>query len=257
MEGPALSHTFPTHAFILAAGMGTRLRPYTDTTPKPLVPVGGKPMIEHTLDKLAAAGVSDVTINIHYMADQFKTRLAGRSAPRITFSEESSLLDTGGGIRTALHTMGGKPFFCFSGDTLWEDGPSGDTLTNLAAAWDDSAMDLLLLLQPRDKMTVTAGSGDYAIGPDGKPHLTLDKSGPYFWPSIRIIHPRLFDGTAENTKFSFLDLMKKAESAGRLGALVHDGTCHHISTPDDLKAVNAHFFPSAPRQQAAGPKPGP
>jgi MurNAc alpha-1-phosphate uridylyltransferase len=243
----------PTHAFILAAGMGTRLRPYTDSVPKPLIPVGGKPMIDHTLDKLAAVGVQNVTINIHYMADQFRTHLTGRTSPGITFSPEPQLLNTGGGIKAALHTIGNQPFFCFSGDTLWDDGPSGDTLKRLAAAWNDSTMDLLLLLQPRATMAVTEGSGDYTLDSAGKPCLTPDKSGEYFWPSVRIIHPRLFNNTPD-TPFSFLDLMKKAESNGRLGALVHDGTCYHISTPEDLSAVNKRFFPPAP-QPVAGPEP--
>ena len=147
----------PQRAFILAAGMGTRLKPYTDTVPKPLVAVGGKPMIDHTLDRLAALGVQHATINIHYMADQFRTHLANRTTPAITFSPEPVLLNTGGGIKAALQTMGSAPFFCFSGDTLWEDGPSGDALKTLAAAWDDRSMDLLILLQPRATMTITHG----------------------------------------------------------------------------------------------------
>jgi MurNAc alpha-1-phosphate uridylyltransferase len=144
----------PDHAFILAAGMGSRLRPYTDTLPKPLVPVNGKAMIDHTLDKLVALGIREVTVNLHYMADRMQEHLGERLAPRLTYSWERELLDTGGGLKKALYTMGRKPFFIFSGDTLWEDGVSGNTLANLAAAWDDS-MDLLLLLQPVDRMIMT------------------------------------------------------------------------------------------------------
>lgn len=237
--------SFPTHAFILAAGRGTRLSAYTNSlpnpVPKPLVHVQGKAILDHTLDKLAAVGVENVTINIHHLADQVTSHLANRKTPEITFSHETTLLETGGGIKNALHTMGGEAFFCFSGDTLWEDGPSGDTLKKLAAAWDGETMDLLLLLQPLDKMTLTHGTADYNIDADGKPALTLDKSGEFFWPSIRIVHPRLFDNTPDGP-FSFLDLMKKAEKSGRLAAVQHDGVCYHISSKDDLDEVNAHFL---------------
>ncbi len=238
----------PDHAFILAAGKGTRLRPYTDTLPKPLVPVNNTAMIDHTLDKLSVLGVKDVTINLHYMAEKMQNHLAQRLSPRLTLSWEPELLDTGGGIKKALYTMGQKPFYIFSGDTLWEDGPSGNTLARMAAAWDDS-IDLLLLLQPLDRMTMTHGTGDYDIDANGKPVRNRDRNGQYFWPSIRIAHPRLFDHTPDDA-FSFLQLMDRAEAQGRLGCLVHDGVCHHITAPDDLDRINAHY--AAPR--SGGPQ---
>lgn len=245
MEGPPVTTTFPTRAFILAAGKGTRLSAYTSTlpqpVPKPLVHVGGRPILDHTLDHLEEVGITHVTINVHHLADQITAHLATRQSPEITFSHESTLLETGGGIRKALHTMGDEAFFCFSGDTLWEDGPAGNTLRRMAAAWDDSTMDLLLLLQPLDKMTVTRGSADYNIGLNGKPVLSLDKSGRFFWPSIRIVHPRLFENTPDGP-FSFLELMKRAEAAGRLAAIEHDGVCYHITSKSDLDEVNAHFL---------------
>ena len=246
-----MGHIFK-RAFILAAGMGSRLRPYTDSMPKPMVPVDGRPIIDRTLDQLEAIGVTEVTVNLHYMADKLQNHLAGRGSPRITFSYEPELLDTGGGIKKALYTMQDDPFFCFSGDTMWEDGPSGNTLLNMAKSWDSDTMDLMLLLQPVDKMVITHGSNDYdLIG--GKPvrSLNIPKTGHYFWPSIRIIHPRLFRNTPD-TAFSFLTLMDQAQAAGRLAAMEHDGVCHHITTPDDLDRVNAHFLTHTPHP--AGPK---
>ena len=245
------SNKTPDRAFILAAGMGKRLAPHTDTMPKPMVPVAGRAMIDRTLDQLTAIGVGEVTVNLHYRAAMLQKHLAARATPRLTFSFESALLDTGGGIKKALYTMGGKPFFVFSGDTVWEDGPSGNTLERMAAAWDDKRMDLLLLLQPLNTMNVTTGSGDYHLGADGKPIRALDKAGDYFWPSIRIIHPRLFDNTPD-TPFSFLELMDRAQKAGRLGALVHDGNCYHISTPADLADVNNHLHKTGTAKN--GPK---
>lgn len=243
----------PDHAFIMAAGMGSRLRPHTDTIPKPLVPVDGRAMIDHTLDHLEEIGTAHVTVNLHYRAALLQNHLSRRAArhpaPRLTFSWEPELLDTGGGIKKALYTMGGKPFYCFSGDTLWEDGKSGNTLEKLAAAFDAEKMDLILLLQPLSKMTETKGSGDYDLDDQGRPIRNRQRQGKYFWPSIRICHPRLFENTPDG-KFSFLDLMDRAEEQGRLRALLHDGTCHHITTPDDLARINAHYAGRPPR----GPK---
>jgi MurNAc alpha-1-phosphate uridylyltransferase len=230
----------PKRAFILAAGMGSRLRPYTDTLPKPMVPVDGRPIIDHTLDHLVRAGITDVTMNLHYRAEILQKHVGRRNDIRVTFSYEDMLLDTGGGIKKALYTMEDAPFFCFSGDTLWDDGPGGETLARMARVWDSQTMDLLLLLQPAEKMTLTPASRDYDMTPEGKPKRSLDKTGQFFWPSIRIIHPRLFDDTPEGA-FSFLTLMDRAEAQGRLAALEHDGICHHITTPDDLDRVNAHY----------------
>lgn len=251
-----MPHTMFTGAFILAAGMGSRLRPYTDTVPKPMVPVDGRPIIDHTLDHLVHAGITDVTMNLHYRADILRDHLRGRTAPAMTFSYEDSLLDTGGGIKNALGTMGDKPFFCFSGDTLWQDGPGGDTLHRLAAAWDDSRMDLLLLLQPVEKMTLTPPSCDYDIDASGNPVRSRAKTGQFFWPSIRIIHPRLFDNTPDGA-FSFLELMDRAEAQGRLAALEHDGICHHITTPDDLDRVNAHYAATRSNSRTPAKRRGP
>lgn len=238
-----MSAAFPDQAFILAAGMGSRLRPYTDTLPKPLVPVAGRALIDHTLDHLAAMGVRRVVVNTHYKAETLQTHLAARTDLDIAISHEPVLLDTGGGIRNALSLLRpNAPFFCFSGDALWADGPGGNTLRRMAAAWDDRIMDLLLLLQPMETMTLTPGSADYDIAADGKPVRSRAKTGAYFWPSLRILHPRLFAGAPEGA-FSFLSLMDQAEAAGRLAALVHDGVCHHITTPDDLDRVNAAQVP--------------
>ena len=155
----------PDHAFILAAGKGTRLRPYTDSAPKPMVAVGGRTLIDRTLDKLEEAGVTHVTVNLHYMADILEAHLAKRGSPAITLSHEPDLLDTGGGVKKALRTLGEKPFYVIAGDNLWTDGPSGNALLRLAAAWDDARMDILTLMQPLSGMVLTQGLGDYDLRP--------------------------------------------------------------------------------------------
>ncbi len=230
----------PDHAFILAAGKGTRLRPYTDSVPKPLVTVGGRTLLDRTLDRLEEAGVTHVTINLHYMAPVLEAHLAKRKSPVITLSYEPELLDTGGGVKKALPALGDKPFYVIAGDALWTDGPSGNALLRLAAHWDDSRMDILTLMQPLTGMVLTQGLGDYDLREDGKPVRSLDKTGAYMWTNIRINHPRLYT-SATDGNFSFLALMDKAESEGRFHALVHDGDWHHISTAADLERVDAHF----------------
>ncbi|MBI1259482.1 MAG: NTP transferase domain-containing protein [Chloroflexi bacterium] len=234
----------PDHAFILAAGKGTRLRPYTDSCPKPLVEVDGRTLIDRTLDKLEEAGVTKVTVNLHYMANLLEKHLSKRRTPTITFSHEDTLLDTGGGVKKALSALGDKPFYVIAGDALWSDGPSGNALLRLADHWDDEKMDILTLMQPLSKMTLTGGLGDYSLQPAPEDlHRVLrspDKTGTHMWTNIRINHPRLFENTPDGA-FSFLELMDRAQGRERFYALEHDGEWHHISTAADLERVNEAF----------------
>src|SRR6476646_3964928 len=133
-------------AMVLAAGLGKRMRPLTDTLPKPLVPVAGKALIDHVLDRLADAGVSDAVVNVHHMADAIETHLKARTRPKIRISDErGELLDTGGGVSKALPFLGGKPFFHVNSDTIWIEGVTPN-LGRLAAMFDPAAMDGVVLL---------------------------------------------------------------------------------------------------------------
>lgn len=228
------------HAFILAAGKGTRLRPYTDTCPKPLVPVGGQPIIDHVLDRLEEGGVKHVAVNLHYMADMLESHLRRRGHPSIEFSHEAQLLETGGGMKKALPLLGKGPFFTVSGDSLWTDDPGSSALSRMEKMWDPTKMDLLLLLQPLSRMLLTEGRGDYDVLPDGRAVRSREKSGATMWTSVRLCAPSLFDNTPDGP-FSFLELMDRAESRRRLYGLIHQGDWHHISTPADLERVNAAF----------------
>ncbi len=230
----------PENAFILAAGMGTRLRPYTDHCPKPMVSVGGKSVINRALDHLEAAGVEQVTVNLHYMADMLAGHLQKRASPKITFSREGELLNTGGGVKRALATMDAGPFYIINGDAVWTDGPSGSALLRLSGHFDPATMDMLLLLQPVHAMHLTHGVGDYTLGEDGRATRSREQSGDLMFTSLRIVNPEIFHDTPDGA-FSFLDLMDRAEAAGRLYGLAHDGDWHHISTPEELEAVNATF----------------
>lgn len=224
------------HAFILAAGEGRRLRPYTDHCPKPMVKLNGKSIIDHTIDKLVAVGVRSITVNLHYMADMLAEHLSKRTDVQFNLSFEDSLLDTGGGLANALHTMNDSPFYIISGDAFWIDREDAPSLQILSDNWDSKTTDLSLLLQPIETMSLTHGIGDYRFDSDGKPQRTADKSGTHMFTSIRIAHPRLFDNCPQGA-FSFLQLMDKAESEGRLQGIEHKGLWHHISTPEEFKRV--------------------
>lgn len=239
----------PEHAFILAAGEGTRLRPYTDTMPKPMVPVNGQPLITYALDKLKEIDVKHVTINIFYLGDRIKNYVGNYQGLNITISEEKSLLNTGGGVKNAIETMEGKPFYLINGDALWEDN-TAPALQRLANAWNPQTMDILLLLQPTENMTLTHGVGDYNMENNNRAVRALNKDGDYMFGGIRIVSPDVFNNCPESA-FSFLDLMDEAQEQNRLAAVIHDGQWHHISTPAELDRVNAAFATRADQQNTA------
>lgn len=227
-------------AFVLAAGMGERMRPLTDRLPKPLLNVGGATMLDRALDALEDAGVEDVVVNTHYLAAMIEDHLKSRAHPRITISHEDKLLDTGGGVLNKLDYFDGEPFFVLNADVIWTDGAT-PTLKRMAAMWDSSKMDLLLLLHCAKNIPSYAGAGDYylAEGSD-KPVFKKHSTHPanYIFAGPRIVHPRLFDGETREV-FSFLELFHKAEERGRLYALRHDGGWHHVGTPEAFEKTNA------------------
>jgi N-acetyl-alpha-D-muramate 1-phosphate uridylyltransferase len=229
----------PRSGMVLAAGLGKRLRPVTETIPKPLVEINGRTLLDHTIDRLALAGVDRVVVNIHYKAAMVASHLARRGHPRIELSAELELLDTGGGVAHALSLLDDM-FFVINGDVFWLDGKN-DTLQRLAGAFDPDHMDAVLLLHP----TVTAvgydGDGDYFLEPWGKPRRRHEREvAPYLFAGIQLLHRRLFDGTCDRV-FSLVRLYDGAERAGRLHAIVHDGEWYHIGTPEGLSATRARL----------------
>ena len=229
----------PDHAFILAAGEGTRMRPLTNTIPKPMVELAGKPLIRHIIEKLDAEGVTDIGVNTHHLYDVIETYMAAITRPRIHVSRETTLLNTGGGVKKALSNLGTQPFYHINGDAFWTDGYV-PALTRLAQAWDASKMDILMLLIPVEKMILTQGVGDYDLDTQGRAMRSVDQRGQFMFTGIRITSPYIFSDTIDEN-FSFLSLMDKSEKKGRLYGIVHDGDWHHISTPEDLSRVNAHL----------------
>lgn len=242
MNDPAAPVPNPSldRAFILAAGKGTRLRPYTDSIPKPMVTVGGRSIIHRTIQKLADVGVQEVVVNLHHLAPVLEAHLEEIKHPALILSHEEELLETGGGVQKALQHFKGEPFFLINGDALWDDAGDKTALARLSDFWDSDKMDLLLLLQPVRSMKLTHGVGDYVLEADGKARRKPQRDGDMMFAGIRIVHPRLFEGAPEGS-FSFLSLMDKAQQNDRLYALAHEGDWHHISTPEELERVDEAF----------------
>ena len=229
----------PKSAMVLAAGLATRMRPISDTVPKPLVEIGGRTLIDHAIDRLAQAGVEEIVVNVHYKAEMVAAQLAGRDHPRIRISREEELLETGGGVVNALPLLG-EFFFVVNADVLWLDGVE-DTLARLAAAFDPAGMDAVLLLQ----RTVTAvgyeGGGDYSLDPMGVARRRGEREiVPFIFAGVQLLHRRLFDAVAER-RFSLNLVYDQAQRAGRLRAIVHDGEWYHIGTPQALAATRARL----------------
>lgn len=234
----------PTKAMVLAAGLGLRMRPLTDTMPKPLVRVAGSPLLDHVLDKLGAAGVTDAVVNVHYLPDQIIEHTKGRTRPRVIISDErDEVLDTGGGVVKALPLLGDAPFFHVNADTLWIDGVRPN-LARLAEAFDPAKMDILLLMAPTASSIGYGGRGDYAMLSDGalrkrKEHQLV----PFVYAGAAIMSPALF-ADAPAGKFSLTRMFDSANEQERLFGLRLDGVWMHVGTPDAVEAAEEAFLAS-------------
>lgn len=227
---------------VLAAGLGLRLRPLTETLPKPLIAPGGRTLLDRALDALAAAGVEEAVVNTHHLghmiADHLGRHVTSQAVPRVTLSPEEDLLETGGGVTRVLGLLGEGPFFVVNADIAWRDG-APPALQRLGQAWDDGGMDALLLLQPVAAAVGYDAAGDYQLDGDGRLSRRRDApTAPFVFTGVQLLHPRLFAGEQDDA-FSLLRLYDRAEQAGRLFGLVHDGAWFHIGTPDGLALAEA------------------
>ncbi|MCE2509374.1 MAG: nucleotidyltransferase family protein [Alphaproteobacteria bacterium] len=229
----------PKRAMVLAAGRGKRMRPLSDTVPKPLLAVAKRTLLERTLDRLTAAGIEDVVVNLHHLGDRIRQQLDGRDDLRIHYSEEPELLETGGGLLKALDYFEGAPFFVANGDVLWQDGESS-ALLRMAEAWDATTMDGLLLVQALARATGYDGKGDFEMGAGGRLARRAGMSAPYVFTGVQLLHPRLFAESPQGP-FSLNLLYDRAIAAGRLFGLAHEGTWYHVGTVDGLKRAEARF----------------
>lgn len=230
----------PTTAMVLAAGLGTRMRPLTDDRPKALVEVGGRALIDHVLDRLTDAGVERAVVNVHWFADRLEAHLAGRERPRIRISDErDQLLETGGGLKRARPLLGDDPVWVANIDSVWID--RGDALGDLARAWDPARMDALLLLARRAGAIGFDGAGDVFLGQDGRLTFRGDApSAPYAYMGVHITRPQVVDDGPEGP-FSLSPIWRRLAAEGRLFGRVLDGEWMHVGDPAAREAAEARL----------------
>lgn len=222
-----------SHAMLLAAGLGKRMRPLTTTRPKPLIEVGGRTLVDHVLERLAAAGIETVVVNVHYLAAQMEAHLAKRLAPAVKISDErGGLLDSGGGVKRALPLLGKQPFVVCNSDSFWIEGPR-QNLLGLFEAWDPDRMDILMLVAAIASSVGFDGPGDYNLDPTGRLARRREREiAPFAYAGVLLIKPELFADMPDS--FSLVRLFDLAESRGRLHGRRLDGIWLHVGTPEAI-----------------------
>lgn len=235
---PKIEAAVPRTAMVMAAGLGKRMRPLTATRPKPLVEVAGKALLDHVLDRLRAAGVERVVVNVHYLADSLEAHL--RAKPHgldVAVSDERGLLlETGGGLKKALPQIDCDPFLAVNSDNFWVDGPA-DTLKLLASHWDGGRMDALLLLVPHARAGNHTGQGDFHMDPAGRlTRRTKSKVAPFVFTGVQILAKRILDGAPDGA-FSTNLLWDRAIEQGRCFGVVHQGLWFDVGTPGAIRAT--------------------
>jgi N-acetyl-alpha-D-muramate 1-phosphate uridylyltransferase len=230
-------------AMVLAAGIGSRMRPLTNDRPKALVEVGGKPLIDHVLDRLADAGVETAIVNVHHFADMMEAHLAKRTtAPRIIISDERpALLDSGGGIKAARHLLGEDPILVANIDSLWVGGET-PPLEAMKAAWDPATMDLLVLLVPRERGIGLEGPRGFRMDDAGRITHMADDANPAPLANIgfQIMKPQLLDDQPEGA-FSILPLWWRLQDEGRIFGVVMDAFWLHVGDPAAREAAEGYL----------------
>lgn len=230
------------HAILFSAGLGTRMRPLTEHTPKALIQLAGKALLDYALERFEAAGCTRIVVNTHHLAEQIAEHLSRRPArAEIIRSHEPVLLETGGGAVQALQWLGrDQAFFCANMDTLWFDGPQESALDRLRAHWDPARMDVLLLLQPLARTVGYAGRGDFGLNADGE--LTREGERPFVATGLYVLHPRTLAGRNPEP-FSMREIWFAPQrvdgSLARVHGLIHDGDWVHVGTPGELAAAEA------------------
>jgi N-acetyl-alpha-D-muramate 1-phosphate uridylyltransferase len=228
----------PKTAMVLAAGLGKRMRPLTASRPKPLIEVAGRALLDHLLERLNAAGVGKVVVNVHYLADAVEAHLAKNShGLQVSISDERPLLlETGGGMVKAASLIEADPFLVVNSDNLWIDGPA-DTLKLLASHWDDEKMDALLLLVPHARAQNHGGRGDFHMDKAGRlRRRERSYVAPFVYTGIQMVSKRLLDGAPEGP-FSTNLLWDRAIEQGRCFGAVHQGLWFDVGTPQSIKAT--------------------
>lgn len=239
-----------THGMVLAAGLGSRMRPLTNDIPKPMVPVAGRRLIDYAFDQLAAQHIAHGVVNSSYLADKLEAYVSSLSLPfTLHISHEPERLETGGGIAQALAFLGRAPFCVLNSDTICVDLPGQvPALSRLAERWDDAAMDALLLLHPTEKALGYDGPGDFELLPEGYVQRRVANArAPYVFTGVQLLHPRLFSH-APSGAFSMNVLYDESRqpdgSLTRVHGMVHQGDWLHVGDPAGLAAAEAYLLNS-------------
>lgn len=242
--------SLPTHAMLLAAGLGTRMRPLTDALPKALVPVRGRPLIDWVLERLEAAGVANIVVNLHHHADQLEAHLRRAWRGGLAFSPEATLLETGGGIKQALPLLGEGSFFAINADTIWLDGQR-PALARLAETFEPARMDALLLCSPASLAVGHEGRGDFLMSAHGLLSRRPERQvAPFIYASVQLLTPALFADTPDGP-FSMNLLFDRAIERGRLYGLRHEAEWFDIGRPAAIDAAELVLGDLGFRAQAA------
>ncbi len=232
----------PINGMILAAGLGTRMQHLTADKPKPLIPVRGKPMIDHIIEKLQSEGAENIVVNTHYKAEMLEQHLNGFDG--VQCIREETLLGQGGGIKNALHLLGDQPFFTVNSDALW----TGNALKTLAETWREGMQALLLLIPTPIIPTGTERSldnapidkqkpGDFYLD-DGKLGWRGDKeTAPYLYTGIQMLHPDIIRQQQE-TVFSLQKIYNDLIDNDKLYGIVHKGEWFHMGTVQELASMS-------------------
>ncbi|MFK7903395.1 MAG: nucleotidyltransferase family protein [Nitratireductor sp.] len=235
----------PKKAIALSAGLGTRMKPITDTMPKPLIKVFGKTLLDHGLDALSKNGVEETVVNVHYFAEQIIEHTSTRLSPAIKISDErEELMDSGGGVAKALPTLGNEPFYLLNADSFWLEG-SKPNLDLLGDSWRDDEMDILLLLSGTSNCVGYSGSGDFTMDSEGRlERRTERKLAPFAYSGAAIFHPRVFKDIPDGP-FSLNLLFTRAIEQGRLFGVNMGGLWLHVGTPEAIIEAEAAIAKSA------------
>ena len=234
----------PKTAMVLAAGLGTRMRPLTNDRPKALVEVAGQALIDHVLDRLGDAGVETAVVNVHYFADRLEQHLSARAYPRIVISDErAELLETGGGLKKARGLLGDDPVWVANIDSVWTERRSA--LRALAELWDPEKMDVALLLAPLDRSLGFEGAGDVFLEPDGRLRFRGDApSAPYAYMGVHITKPQVVDDGPEGP-FSLSGIWRRLAQEGRLYGVSMEGFWMHVGDPGSRAEAEARLTEAA------------
>lgn len=230
----------PHTAMVMAAGLGKRMRPLTASKPKPLIEVAGRALLDHVLDRLRTAGIKNVVVNVHYLADALEAHLASRAEGlNIKISDERSLLlETGGGLVKAAPMIDCDPFLAVNSDNYWVDGPA-DTLKLLASQWNDETMDALLLLVPLARAQNHGGIGDFHMGRTGRiRRRERSHVAPFVYTGVQMVSKRLLRDAPEGA-FSTNILWDRAIEEGRCFGAVHQGLWFDVGTPQSIRMTES------------------